>query len=202
MADIRVATADDHPIFLNGIELLLEEADDITLVGQANTGLEALDLAIEEKPDVLLLDMELPELSGPEVSRRLQERNSPVRVLALSSHDNQEYVQQLLATGASGYITKENAPQLIIEAVRAVADGEVRWFVTPESQEGTSDPDMTDRETEVLQLLAQGYSNQEVADELDISYTTVRKHTSNAYEKIGVESARKAIAWAWQNGIM
>lgn len=202
MPTVRVVIADDHPVFRSGIHDLLDGADGITVVGEAECGGEALELAEREQPDVLLLDMEMPGLSGPEVAKRLQERDSPVRVLALSSYDDQEYVQGLLDSDASGYLTKENAPDLIVEAVRAVADGQVRWFVRPDRDGTRSNPDLTERETEILRLFARGYSNAEVAETLHIAGSTVRKHATNLYQKIGVDSAREAIAWAWQNGIM
>ena len=180
---------------------MLEAADGIDVVGEAENGEDALASVDEHQPDVLLLDVEMPELSGVEVAQQLQDEGHPVRLLALSSYDDQEYVQGLLANGAAGYLTKEKAPELIIEAVRAVADGEVRWFVQPSSS-ADNIPDFTHRETEVLQLMAEGHSNEGIADALHISESTVRKHATNVYQKLNVESAREAIAWAWQNGIM
>jgi DNA-binding NarL/FixJ family response regulator len=201
MPPVRVVIADDHPIVRSGIRDMLDGADGITVVGEATCGPEALEQVEETHPDVLLLDVEMPELSGVEVAQRLQERSHPVRLLALSSYDDQEYVQGLLDGGASGYLTKENAPELIVEAVRAVADGEVRWFVQP-SVNASADPDLTFREKEILRHIAKGYSNDGVAEQLGISESTVRTHATNIYRKIGADSAREAIAWAWQNGIM
>ncbi len=203
MATVRVAIADDHPVVRAGIRDLLEGADDITVVGEATNGTEALDLVNDEHPDVLLLDMEMPELSGVEVAQRLQAQSHPVRLLALSSYEEQEYVQGLLQNGASGYLTKEHAPKLILEAVRAVAQGEVRWFVQPNSPGPSTQPsDLTSRETDILRLMAQGYSNPDIAEALNLAESTIRKHATQLYRKIDAESAREAIAWAWQNGIM
>jgi DNA-binding NarL/FixJ family response regulator len=143
----------------------------------------------------------MPELSGVEVAERLQAESSPVRLLALSSYDDQEYVRGLLEGGASGYLTKENAPELIVEAVRAVARGEVRWFVQPAPAPDQA-PDLTSREADVLRLIARGFSNEQVAEELHLAESTVRKHATNVYRKLDVDSAREAIAWAWQQGIM
>jgi len=201
MPPVRVVIADDHPVVRSGIRDLLDAADGLTVVGEATNGSEALDRVAEEHPDVLLLDVEMPELSGVEVAQQLKAESSPVRLLALSSYDDQEYVQGLLENGASGYLTKENAPQLIVEAVRAVAQGEVRWFVQPARSQGSS-ADLTDRETEILQFMARGHSNGGIADELHLAESTVRKHATHIYRKLGVDSAREAIAWAWQNGIM
>lgn len=201
MPTVRVVIADDHPVVRAGIRDMLETADDITVVAEAETGDEALEKAEAELPDVLLLDVEMPTLSGVEVAQRLHERSSPVRLLALSSYDDQEYVQGLLQAGASGYLTKEHAPELIVEAVRAVAEGDVRWFVQPDSP--TEDhPDLTQREEEILRLMARGTSNTEIAETLHVAESTVRKHATRIYRKIGAESGREAVAWAWQNGIM
>ena len=201
MPTVRVVIADDHPIVRSGIRDMLDQADGLEVVGEAASGTEALQVVEEKQPDVLLLDVEMPELSGVEVAQQLQEASSPVRLLALSSYDDQEYVRGLLESGASGYLTKENAPELIVEAVRAVAQGEVRWFVRPSpSPDGT--PDLTGREEDVLRLMARGHSNERVAEELHLAESTVRKHATNVYRKLGVDSAREAIAWAWQNGIM
>jgi DNA-binding NarL/FixJ family response regulator len=201
MPPVRVVIADDHPVVRSGIRDMLDAADDLTVVGEAADGADALRVVDAEQPDVLLLDMEMPELTGIEVAQRLQEASSPVRLLALSSYDDQEYVRGLLENGASGYLTKENAPELIVEAVRAVARGEVRWFVQPASAPEEA-PDLTPREEDVLRLIARGHSNEEVAEELHLAESTVRKHATNVYRKLGVDSAREAIAWAWQNGVM
>jgi DNA-binding NarL/FixJ family response regulator len=201
MSSVRVVIADDHPVVRSGICDMLTAADGITVVGEAEDGAEALRLTREEHPDVLLLDVEMPERSGVEVARELQTESNPTRLLALSSYDDQEYVQGLLKNGASGYLTKENAPELIIEAVRAVARGEVRWFVQPSPSSSTA-PDLTSREKEILQVMARGLSNDEIAEELHLAESTIRKHATNIYRKLGVDSAREAIAWAWQNGIM
>jgi DNA-binding NarL/FixJ family response regulator len=201
MPSVRVVIADDHPVVRSGIRDMLTAADGITVVGEAEDGAEALQLTRDEHPDVLLLDVEMPEHSGVEVAQALQSESSPTRLLALSSYDDQEYVRGLLENGAAGYLTKENAPELIIEAVRAVARGEVRWFVQPSPAQPDS-PDLTSREKEILQVMARGLSNDDIAEELHLAESTIRKHATNIYRKLGVDSAREAIAWAWQNGIM
>lgn len=201
MPTVRVVIADDHPVVRSGIRDMLDGTHGIEVVGEAASGPEALEQVKEKHPDVLLLDVEMPEMSGVEVAQHLQEQSHPVRLLALSSYDDQEYVQGLLDGGASGYLTKENAPELIVEAVQAVAEGEVRWFVQPSVHDGSS-PELTFREKEILRLIAKGYSNDGVAEQLGISESTVRTHATNIYRKINADSAREAIAWAWQNGIM
>lgn len=180
---------------------MLAGHEDINIIGEAASGEEALRLVESKEPDVLLLDVEMPDLSGVEVAQRLDEQDSPVRLLALSSYDHQEYVRGLFENGASGYLTKEKAPQLIAEAVRAVASGEFRWFVRPE-RDADDAPDLTDREADVLRLMAEGKSNAEIGEELYISESTVRKHATSLYRKLDVDSGREAIAWAWNNGIV
>jgi len=201
MTSVRVVIADDHPVVRTGIRDILENARGIEVVGEASTGTEALEEVEAKGPDVLLLDVEMPEHSGVEVARRLQARSSPTRLLALSSYEDQEYVRGLLEEGASGYMTKDNAPALIVEAVRAVAEGKVRWFVRPEETEAPSAA-LTPQEKRVLRHLARGRSNEAIARALSVSTSTVRTHVTNAYRKIGVETAREAIAWAWKQGLL
>lgn len=204
MSAIRVVIADDHPVVRSGLRRVLEADPGLTLVGEAATGEEALRLVASRTPDVLILDIRMPEMSGLDVARQLQAEGMPVAVLALSMYDNQAYVQSLLRAGALGYLTKDLAPSRIVEAVHAVANGEARWFVQP-TPPGEFDGDsatLTKRERDVLVCLAHGCSNADAADQLHISENTVRTHTSSLYSKLGVESAREAIAWAWNSGFM
>ena len=128
MAAIRIVLADDHPIVRDGVRLLLERAPELVVVGEAGDGAGALRLVADLLPDVLVLDMALPDLDGVEVARRLRAAGSPVRVLGLSAHDDEAYIGGLLATGAAGYLTKDEARQRIVEAVRGVARGETGWL--------------------------------------------------------------------------
>lgn len=198
-APIRVLVADDHPVVRSGVCSMLNRASDIIVVQEATTGPEAIRMVEKELPDVLLLDIELPGKSGIEVAREL--RDHPVRILALSSYDDPEYAAGLLESGAAGYLTKEKAPTLILEAVRAVHRGEVRWFVQP-SRETDVLGALTLREKEVLRQLARGKSNQDLATSLGVSVHTIRTHVANIYAKLDIDSGRKAVAWAWQNGLM
>jgi DNA-binding NarL/FixJ family response regulator len=183
----------------SGIRTLMEAEADFNVVGEAANGLEALRLVELLKPDVLLLDMEMPGLSGVEVARRIRDQGLPVYVLALSAYDDRAYITGLLESGASGYITKEKPPQMIVEAVRAVARGEGRWFIQPVQRDALP---VTDREQAVLRLMARGMTNQEIAAQLYISENTVRNHIGRIYRRLGVKSWREAVAWAWQHGLM
>src|SRR5512144_3122341 len=127
MPDIRVLIADDHPIVCKGIRDLVNQNMGITVLGEAATGLQALQMIKELKPDVVLLDMEMPDITGVEVVKRIAEEEIPVRILGLSSYDDREYISQLLSMGASGYLLKDEVPEAIIEAIRGVARGENGW---------------------------------------------------------------------------
>ncbi len=136
----RVVLADDHPIVRTSIRRLLEKADDIEVVGEASDGIETIRLVEELAPDVLLLDVEMPGMKGFEVARRLQAAGTPVRILALSAYDDKQYILAMLASGATGYLTKEEAPQTIIRAVREAIEGRAD-VENPAHAEDSSRPD-------------------------------------------------------------
>lgn len=200
---IRVLMIDDHPVVRSGIRMLLERASDIVVVGEADRGDAVFNLVSALSPDVLLLDMEMPGKSGREVARDLQSAGSPVRVLALSAYDDEDYIMELLATGAAGYLCKEEAPETIVEAVRGVARGEEGWFsrrvtarmASAARKQQQAPLTLTDREEEVLKYLAEGWTNQRIALQLSVSERTVRFHLTNLYDKIGVASRAEAVAW-------
>jgi DNA-binding NarL/FixJ family response regulator len=205
---LRVVLVDDHPIVRSGIKMLLERADDIDVVGEGASGQDALRLVASLAPDVLLLDMEMPDTSGVEVARELRARGAPVKVLALSAYDDEHYIIELLATGAAGYLTKEEALDTIVDAVRGVARGEEGWFSRRAAARMAAwtrraDPAanrLTERETDVLRLLARGWSNQQIAQSLGLTERTVRFHLTNVYDKIEVTGRGEAIAWASREG--
>ncbi|MBE0699561.1 MAG: response regulator transcription factor [Anaerolineaceae bacterium] len=128
MSRIRVLIADDHAIMRVGIKNILSRSKDIFVVGEANNGAEAINLVHELNPDVLVLDMEMPVMDGVEVARRLQAMNSPVRILVLSAYDDRQYIIEMLKMGAAGYLIKDEAPEVIVEAVQGIANGEEGWI--------------------------------------------------------------------------
>ena len=198
----RVLVADDHPLWRAGVRALLDAQPDLAVVAEAADGAEVLRLLRSLDVDVVLLDVEMPGVSGVEVARAVQRDGLAARVLALSAHDEAEYVGGLLRAGASGYLTKENAPELVVEAVRAVARGEGRWFVRPAAgDDALAQAALSEREREVLALLAQGLSNRDIGRTLFIAENTVRNHLSNLYDKTGAESVRALVVWAWRNGV-
>jgi DNA-binding NarL/FixJ family response regulator len=205
MDQIRVLLADDHPIIRAGIRLLLEKADDITVIGETDRGDDVVGLVGRLQPDILLLDMEMPGKSGAAVAQELKQSGADVRVLVLSAYDDDEYIASLLATGAAGYLTKEEALNTIVEAVRGVARGEDGWYsrravaqIAALARKEQSRPgvDLTEREEEVLKMLAEGWTNMRMANELTVSERTIRFHLSNIYDKLGVSSRAEAISWA------
>lgn len=199
-APIRLIIADDHPLWRHGICAFLGAQPDLEIVAEVEDGRAALQAIRSTPADVVLLDMEMPELSGVDVTRTVKAENLPVRVLAVSAYNDPEYVQGLMDHGASGYITKEKPPAMLLESIRAVARGEGRWFVhAPPASDAVAD--LSERELDVLRLLATGCSNRAIADALFVSENTIRTHLGNLYVKLEVTSAREAVAWAWRNGL-
>jgi DNA-binding NarL/FixJ family response regulator len=214
MGTVCILLVDDHPIVRDGVRLLLERAPDLAVVGEAGDGPEALRLVTALRPDVLILDMDLPGLSGVEVARRLRADRAPVRILALSAHDDETYVRGVLDAGAVGYLLKDEARQAIAEAVRGVARGETGWLSRrvaahllghekPARERGGASPvALTPREQEVLHLIAHGQENEEIAVTLGISTHTVRKHVETIFGKLDVHKRSEAVAWAWARGLV
>lgn len=208
--EIRVLLVDDHPIVRDGIRNLLAAAEGIRLVGETGSGKEALTLVQQLQPDVLLLDIELADLKGIEVARRLAAEGSPVRILALSSYDDNEYISELLASGTFGYLIKDEAPDSIVEAIRGVMRGEKGWvsrkvaaklsqIIRGEARAATL---LTDRERQVLQLVVDGKTNAEIAYALEISEKTVEKHLEGIFTKLDVSSRVEAAVLAVRQGLV
>lgn len=204
MNEIRVLIADDHPIVCKGIRNLLDPAIGITVVGEASSGAEAIEMSNKLNPDVMLLDMELPDYNGVQVVKMLTEQGSSVRVLGLSSYDDRQYISELLSLGAAGYLIKDEVPEIIIEAVRGVGRGETGWVSRKvaakmtqilRSDKGTG-KDFTPREQDVLRLVVQGKTNMEIGMVLGISEKTVEKHLDSIFRKMGVVSRVEAAVMA------
>lgn len=206
MEKIRVMLADDHPVTRAGVRKFLSKAADIEIVAEAENGIDALELAKTLVPDVLLLDIELPGLKGLEVARQLQAANSPVHILVLSTYDDKQFIFGLLGNGAAGYLTKEEVPETIVEAVRGVARGEKGWvsrriaaIMSAWTQtDESSNRSLTPREMDVLKWVVKGKTNQEIGMQLGISQKTVEKHLESVFAKLKVTSRVEAAVLAVQ----
>jgi DNA-binding NarL/FixJ family response regulator len=198
--------ADDHPVARAGIRKFLNKATDIEIIAEAWDGNQALDLARKLVPDVLLLDIELPGMKGVEVARELQAMGSPTKILVLSTYDDKQFIFGLLGNGAAGYLTKEEVPETIVEAVRGVARGEKGWvsrrvaaIMSAWTQtDEISSKSLTPRELDVLKWVVKGKTNQEIGMELGISQKTVEKHLESVFSKLKVTSRVEAAVLAVQ----
>lgn len=204
---IRVLLADDHPATRLGLRVLLEQAADVAVVGEAGDGEQALTLLEALQPNVVVLDCEMPGLTGIEAAQEIRRRRPAARVLALSAYDSEYYVRGMLEAGAVGYLLKDEAPGVIVEAVRGAVCGE--GYFSPKIAakvetwaRGEWPAGLTDREVEVLRLVAGGLSNKEIAGRLGLAESTVEYHVSNILRKLEVPSRAGATAWAKEQGIV
>jgi DNA-binding NarL/FixJ family response regulator len=210
MSPVHVLLVDDHPVVRNGIRSLLEKAVDIEIVGEAGNGAEALHLADELHPNVLLLDMELPDIQGTQVAQQIRQQHPEVKILALSAHDDAVYIRGLLEIGAAGYLMKEEAPEVIVDAVRGVAHGDKGWIsrriaahiAAWVEADKPGNAALTNREQEVLRLVVQGKTNQAIAAELGISEKTIEKYMGEIFAKLNVTSRVEAAVYAVREGLV
>ena len=210
MSTIRVLLVDDHPVVRSGIRGLLEKVMDIEVVGEASTGEETLQIIKDANPDVLLLDMELPDIQGAQLAQRIQQLYPKVKILVLSAHDDSAYVRELLELGVSWYLMKEEAPEAIVNAVRGVAQGQQGWVSRSIAAQMASwmqigkpgNIKLTAREQEVLRLIVQGKTNRAIALELKISEKTVEKYIQAIFAKLDVASRVEAAVYAVQERLV
>ncbi len=210
MTDIRVLIVDDHPIVCSGIRNILEPTFGIEIIGEAHTGAEALEMIAGDQPDVVLLDMKLPDMSGVEVIQKIYKTKNTTRVLGLSSYNDREFISQLLNHGASGYLLKEEVPEQIVDAVRGVAHGEQGWvsrkvaamlsdILAKEKEAGS---ELTARELDVLRLVVDGKTNDQIGINLGISVKTVENHLHTIFQKMDVISRVEAAVRAVRESIV
>jgi len=189
---------------------MLERVVDITVIGEAANGSEAIKLVNDLRPDVLLLDMELPDIKGIEVAQKLRASGQTVKILVLSAHDDPLYIRELLESGASGYLVKEEAPETIVDAVRGVAHGEQGWvsrriaaqMVSWMRGDEVEDIKLTPREMDVLRLVVDGKTNQNIGVLLGISEKTVEKYLYSIFGKLEVTSRVEAAVYAVREGLV
>lgn len=208
MNKIRVLMADDHPVVRGGIRTLLETSDLIDVVGEAGSGREALQMVDDLQPDILLLDMEMPDMSGVEVSRQLKKKRAGVKVLVLSAYNDPQYIRSVLSNGAAGYLTKDEAPEFILEAINGVWRGQEGWLsrkvaaqMTIWTREEPEDLGLTPREMQCLRGVVDAKTNQEIGLSLGISDKTVEKHLESIFNKLGVSSRVEAAVLAVREGL-
>jgi NarL family two-component system response regulator LiaR len=213
MDKIKIIIAEDHAVVREGTRIMLEREDDMQVVGEARDGEEAIRLIESHKPDVAILDISMPKLSGIEVTRRIKPRFPSTAILILTAYDNDEYVFALLEAGAAGYLLKDVHGREIVEAVRSVHSGESvlhpsiarkviqRALVgSAKSAEEKSEIDLSEREQEVLKLAAKGLNNKDIADTLCISIRTVQGHLNSIFHKLSVGSRTEAIFQSVKKG--
>ena len=213
MVKIRVMLVEDHVLVREGTKELLDREDDMEVIAEAGDGQEAIRLAADHRPDVILMDIAIPRLNGLEATKRIKTANPKPAVLVLTAYDDDEYILAFLEAGAAGYLLKDVSASDLIKAIRAVYAGEsvLHPAVTrkvidyiagqrTEAQQPSNPAHLTDRELEVLKLAASGMTNREIGCTLDISARTVQVHLSNTFGKLGVGSRTEAVLYAVREG--
>lgn len=215
MSKIKLLLVDDHAVVRSGLRMLLEARPDMEIVGEAETGLEALQQVQALQPDVVLMDIQMPDMNGIEATQRIKASGVPAAVLALTMHENDQYFFEMLKAGASGYVPKRAAPDELVTAIRTVSRGEV--FLYPslatrlvqsylgqgETDEARPLPEeLTPREQEVLVLIAEGLTNPEIAEKLVISVKTVDRHRENIMRKLNLHNRIDLVKYALKLGLI
>jgi len=214
---VRVMLCDDQALVRSGFRMVLEAREDMHVIGEADDGIQAVALAAHAKPDVILMDIRMPNMDGVEATRRIVAAGSPARIVILTTYDADEYVFETLRAGASGFLLKDIEPVRLVEAIRIVARGEALLaptvtrrlldrFAHTLTAAADARPEviesLTERETEVLSLLATGLSNLELADRLFLTEATVKTHVSNILRKLNLRDRVQAVVLAYEAGLV
>ncbi len=207
---IRVLIADDHGIVRSGLRMLIDRQRDMSVVAEASDGVDALQLTQAERPDVAVLDVSMPRMTGLQAAREIRAHSPDTRVLLLSMHDDERYFFEGLQAGAAGYVLKRAADTDLIDALRTVAAG--RTFLSDDAQatlmhawqEGRAEPEdpLTPRELEVVKLIAEAFTNRQIADTLQVSEKTVESHRSNLFAKLGMRDRVELVRYAIRRGLV
>ena len=207
---IRVLLADDHAILRKGVKMLIDSQTDMEVVGEAKTGREAIDQALKLKPDIVVMDISMPELNGIEGTRQICDALPQTRVVALSMHKDSVYVREILRAGARGYLVKDSEDDDLLRAIRSVNRGEA--FLSPAISDAilvdyrrfVSNPVdlLTSREREVLTMIAEGQSNKDIANALNLSVYTVESHRGSLMEKLNLHSTGDIVRFGIRNGLI
>jgi two-component system response regulator DegU len=211
---ISVLIADDHTMLRQGLKQILELEDDIEVVAQASNGSEAIQLAKEHRPDVILMDINMPGINGLQAIKQIKDERLTSRIIVLTIHEDREYLFKTLQMGAEGYVLKDAEPKVLVDAIRNVHSGRsyiqpnmtmelVREFsrVTMHERDKDCDSNLTAREMEVLKLIAEGMINKEIAKALYISEKTVKNHVSNIFRKLNVSDRTQAAIYAFKHNL-
>ncbi|OII59441.1 DNA-binding response regulator [Pseudomonas putida] len=201
----RLALVDDHSLVRDGIRALLSVIPTVTVVGEAENGATAIEMVEQSKPDLLLVDINLPDINGLDLTRKLRDRYPSLKVLVLSMHDSKEYVSESLRSGASGYVLKNSPSREIVAAIEAIANGGTFYSAEIAQKllldDGTSN-ELTPRESQVLYKMAQGLNNKEMARELNISVRTVETHRLSIRRKLNIDKPAALVKYAIDHGII
>ena len=200
---LRILVADDHGIVRSGLKMLIERQGGMNVVAEAEDGVDAVAAAQRARPDVAILDVAMPRMTGIQAAREIRSHSPDTRVLLLSMHDDERYVQDALHAGASGYVLKRQADAELIEAVRSVAAGGRFVSDLPGAElDGRRDDPLTPRELDVVKLIAEAYTNKQIAEILKVSEKTVESHRANVLSKLGMRDRVELVRYAIKRGLV
>jgi DNA-binding NarL/FixJ family response regulator len=206
--NLRILIADDHGIVRSGLKLLLDRQSDLEVVAEAEDGVDALEKALSVRPDLAILDVSMPRMTGLQATHEIRKQVPEVQVLILSMHEDERYLFEALRAGAAGYVLKRAADKDLLEAVRAAARGEP--FLTASAQQSLirdfltrgEQPELTPREQEIVKLIAEAHTNREIAEILHLSEKTVESHRANVLQKLGMRDRVELVRYAIRHGLV
>ncbi len=210
---IKVLIADDHQLFREGITNLLKASPDLEIVGQAENGKEAVEKTLELKPDIILMDIGMPEMSGIEATLTLKKEIPEIKIIALSMHSDKQFINGMLEAGASGYLLKNSTYNQLIEAIKSVYSGNkylsgevtdivINDYLDKKQEANKREAELSERESEILLMIAEGYSTREIGEKLFISVKTVGTHKQKILEKLNLNNTAEMVKYAIKNGLI